>query len=268
MARRRKRHVQQGFSFRKLDKNGQARGGSHKNAGRKPVLDEAGRRRMSHQTRPSINKAHPQHVTLRVSPEVGWLRKLDAYNAIRGALRTVLVHAEYFRIVHFSLQNTHLHLLVEADDKAALTKGMRAFMISAAKRINAAISRRRRLVTRRRGVVFTDRYHVEPLSSPRQVRNALAYVLNNWRRHRIERETSIELCGGQLDPYSSALAFTGWREPLAPPGRLPPGYGPPETSPPRVWYLKAGWMRARAPSISCFEIPGPRSRDAVRIAHD
>src|SRR5205814_9644640 len=87
-----------------------------------------------------------------------------------------------FRIVHLSIQRTHLHLLVEADDKAALASGMQGFQISAAKQLNAAISRGK--PQRRRGTVFPDRYHAEIITSPRQARHSLAYVLANWRKHR------------------------------------------------------------------------------------
>jgi putative transposase len=261
MTRARKVHVQTNFAFRTPDRNGHNRGGKRKGAGRKARRDDQGRRRMAHATRPAIDKRHPQHITLRVAPELGWLRRLDVYAALRVTLRTMLAHAATFRVVHFSLQNTHLHLIVEASDKAALTLGMRAFQISAAKRINAMWSRRRQLLARRRGVVFMDRYHAEDLRSVRQVRNTLSYVLNNWRRHRVDCETSIELCAGHLDPYASGQAFPGWSERMPAPGRLPRDYESAPTSAPRTWLLSAGWTKARP--ISCFEVPGPRPRTST-----
>jgi REP-associated tyrosine transposase len=251
MARARKRHVQTSFTYRKLDKNGQHRGGPRKNAGRKPTGDFA-----SHATRPAIDKRHPQSVTLRVVPEVGWLRRLDTYAAVRHALRTVLARSNQFRIVHLSVQNTHVHLLVEANDKRSLSDGMRAFQISAAKAINTAFSRRRRLPQRRCGRVFADRYYTEDIGSVRQVRNTLSYVLNNWRRHR-DDAGAYSLFDGRLDPYASGLAFTGWREAIPELQRtLPRDYEPPEVSAPRTWLLNVGWTRAQ--SISMFETPGPR----------
>ena len=134
MARPRKRHVQTSFAYKKLDKNGQHRGGPRENAGRKPTGDFA-----SHAVRPPIDKRHPQSVTLRVVPEVGWLRRLDTYAAVRHALRAVLPRSLEFRIVHLSVQNTHVHLIVEANDKHSLANGMRAFQISAAKAINTRV---------------------------------------------------------------------------------------------------------------------------------
>ncbi|MEO6774452.1 MAG: transposase [Kofleriaceae bacterium] len=251
MARPRKRHVQTSFEYKQLDKNGQHRGGYRPNAGRKPTGDFA-----PHGSRPAIDKRHPQHVTLRVVREVGWLRRLDTYAAVRHALRTVLDRSEQFRIVHLSVQNTHVHLLVEASDKRSLSNGMRAFQISAAKAINAVVSRRRRLERRRRGSVFADRYFTEDIGSVRQLRNTLSYVLNNWRRHR-DDDGAYSLFAGRLDPYASGLAFTGWREAMPEHERtLPRGYEPPAVSPPRTWLLEVGWTRATP--ISMFETPGPR----------
>jgi putative transposase len=256
MARPRKRHVQTSFQYRKLDKNGQHRGGPRRNAGRKPTGDFA-----SHAARPAIDKRHPQHVTLRVVPEVGWLRRLDTYAAVRHALRTVLPRRDQFRVVHLSIQNTHVHLLVEATDKRNLSDGMRAFQISAAKAINAVYSRRARLTEHRRGRVFGDRYYTEDIGSVRQVRNTLSYVLNNWRRHR-DDAGAYSLFEGRLDPYASGLSFSGWREAVPEHDRwLPRDYEPLDVSEPRTWLLGVGWTRAAA--ISMFETPGPRKIQRV-----
>src|SRR5690606_20930851 len=101
---------------------------------------------------------------------VGSLRKRKMYRALRGATITT-VRREDVRIVHVSIQRSHVHLLVEADGKRALARGMQGFQISAAKLMNAEI-----VVEgiRRRGQVFADRYHVEIITSPRQARHTLA----------------------------------------------------------------------------------------------
>ena len=114
---------------------------------------------------------------------------------------------EDVRIVHLSIQRTHVHLLVEATNKTALARGMKAFQISAAKLINAAVSVRG--ARRRRGQVFTDRYHAELIESPRQARRALAYVLNNWRKHREDR--GVRQRRWLVDPFSSGISFGGWK---------------------------------------------------------
>jgi putative transposase len=78
------------------------------------------------------------------------------YKALRQAVVTTFNRTN-FRIVHLSIQGTHVHLLIEADDKDALARGMQAFQISAAKHLNAAMGGRTGM--RRRGGVFVDRYH-------------------------------------------------------------------------------------------------------------
>src|SRR6202161_591848 len=97
------------------------------------------------------------------------------------------------RIVHFSVQRTHIHLICEADDKASLARGMQSFKISAAKQLNRE--------PRRRGRVFADRYHVEILTTPMQSSHTISYVLNNWRKHGESRRTA-GLYRGRIDPFS------------------------------------------------------------------
>ncbi|MEO6775207.1 MAG: transposase, partial [Kofleriaceae bacterium] len=155
----------------------------------------------------------------------------------------------------FSVQRTHIHLLVEATDRLALAKGMQTFGISAAKHINASIIDADG--KRRRGAVFPDRYHVKILKTPRQVRNCLSYVLNNWRHHGEDKSASASTRARQLDPFSSAVTFEGWKEREARPGQRyvqPPDYVAPLVWAPRTWLLTVGWRRYGL--ISAFEIPG------------
>ncbi|HEX7836782.1 MAG TPA: transposase, partial [Kofleriaceae bacterium] len=121
--RTRKRHVQQAL-FR--------RGGKRRGAGRKPKGARAGER---HAARPEFKPYHALHVVMRVVPAVGSLRRRRMYKAMRDASITAALR-ERFRIIHISLQRTHVHMLVEADHKAALARGMQGFQISAARHIN------------------------------------------------------------------------------------------------------------------------------------
>src|SRR5204862_5826520 len=111
----------------------------------------------------------------------------------------------FFRIVHISIQNTHVHMLVEAGNKDALSRGMQGFQISAAKHINRAYSAKLKLRQRRRGSVFPDRFHEEIIRTPRQARHALSYVLNNWRKHREDRAQASR--GWNVDPFSTGALF-------------------------------------------------------------
>ncbi|HEX7836995.1 MAG TPA: transposase [Kofleriaceae bacterium] len=148
------------------------------------------------------------HVVLRAVSAVGNLRRRCVYQAIREATLTT-ARRENFRIVHLSVQRTHIHLLVEADGKRALASGMQGFQISAAGHLNIAISKGK-LGPRRRGTVFPDRYYAKIITSPRQARHALSYVMNNWRKHQEDR--GAPMSAWTIDWFSSAAMFPGWAE--------------------------------------------------------
>ncbi|MBX3155039.1 MAG: transposase [Deltaproteobacteria bacterium] len=190
------------------------------------------------------------------------LRKRHMYRALREATLTVarreLNFAEHgaFRIVHVSIQRTHVHLLVEADHKMALSRGMQSFQISAAKHINREYSAKARLPRRRRGAVFPDRFHQEIITSPRQTRHALAYVLNNWRKHREDRSADPRW---NVDPFSTGVLFDGWK-PHAEDAlmwRWRDTYDPLVVYRPRSWLLREGWRRHGL--LAFGEVPGPRT---------
>lgn len=219
-------------------------GGKRRGAGRKPAGLRAG---TSHASRPIIDGTNAMHVTLRVALEVGQLRRREIYRAIRAA-STVTARREEFRIVHLSIQHDHVHMIVEAENKKALARGMQGFQISAAKQINKALGG----AQPRRGRVFSDRYHLVVIGSPTQMRHVLAYVLCNWRKHRDDRRAP----GWLVDPYATGFAFSGWRELAAGETMWPAGtYDWIVVRQPRSWVLRDGWRRGGAP-ISAFEVPG------------
>ena len=195
------------------------------------------------------------HVTLRVVAAVGKLRRRCVYQAIREATLTT-ARREDFRIVQLSIQHDHIHLLVEADDKRALASGMQGFQISAAKHLNAAISKEKP-GPRRRGTVFPDRYHAEIITSPTQARHVLSYVMNNWRKHREDQHGPASTW--KLDWFSSAITFPGWAEygDEAFLWRGPPTFDPLVVFQPRTWLLREGWKK-KSGSISCREVPSKR----------
>ena len=86
------------------------------------------------------------------------------------------------RVVHFSVQSNHLHLICEADNKQSLARGMQGLKISLARRLNAQ--------WKRSGQVFLERYHRTDLTSPLQLRNAIRYVLQNVIRHMSARPST------------------------------------------------------------------------------
>ena len=258
VARNRKTHEQVDLPV--TDPNKPRRGGKRPRSGRPakgPRSSEPHKRRAAHDRR------HPVHVTLRVVTGLVSLRKRDIYLAVREATLTALQH-DGFRICYLSVQRNHLHVIVEAQSKRALVRGLQGFQISAAKHINAAVTAR--TGERRRGKVFADRYHSRALTSPRAVRHAICYVLNNWRRHEEDRAKIAQTW--KLDPFSNAIDFVGWKEREDSPFlyRGPKSYQQLVTWLPKTWLLREGWKRHGM--ISVFEVPGPMHKPRIRPNSD
>ena len=189
------------------------RGGKRANAGRKKS-DEL-RYDPSHAKRPDLFFKHPVHVMLRTLTSVPRLRQRDGYEAIRAALLH-FVDGASFRVVHISIQRNHLHLIVEAAHKDALTRGMQRFAIRAARALNAGFERE--------GKVFAFRYKAKQIRDASYARNVIAYVLNNWRKHHPDRRDEDM----PFDRFSSAESCTGWT--TGDPGK-PPDFGLPVSQP-------------------------------------
>ncbi len=181
---------------------------------------------------------------MRLLRSVQELRQRKMYQAIRGVMVRFLGRDD-FRIVHLSIQTNHLHLLVEAADREALSKAMQSLAINCARALNAA--------TNRRGKVFEFRYHATQIRTARQARNCLAYVLNNWRRHR-EDFANGRMMSAKLDEYSSAISFDGWAGGYR--FAIPRSHDPLPVSPPRTRLLASDWRRYGL--IDVWECPGPR----------
>jgi putative transposase len=200
-------------------------GGRRTGAGR-PKSKRSG---VPHQRQPSLASRHPVHVTLNVHSELSTLRCKKSFRAIRQAF--LAGHAkEGFRLCHFSVQDHHIHVLVEAKNRECLTRGVAALKIRMARALNR--------LHQRRGSVFADRYHAHVLKTPREVRAALCYVLNNRLRHRPVRDGDWFLM--DEDYYSSAAWFDGWRTRAA---SRTPCKRPPLVVPAKTWLLSAGWRR-------------------------
>lgn len=168
------------------------RGGSRPGAGRKPNGDEAG---VSHLRRPQFGRLFPVHVTMRMARHVYNLRSRRSFSIVG---RAIAKSAERFgmRIVRFSVQGNHVHLIVEAETTAALSRAMQGFSIRVAKGLNGMM--------KKRGRVLADRFHARPLATPTEVRRAVAYVRDNARKH--AAEFGKPLPRGYVDEYSSDAA--------------------------------------------------------------
>ncbi len=202
-------------------------GGARPGAGRKKQKDSG----VPHTTRPALSSRYPVHVTIRV---------LDGLPSLRGkaVYRVLKWHIDAgkdrfgFRVTHYTVIRNHIHLICEAKDKRALSRGMQGLKIRIAKGLNKHWDRS--------GTVFAERYHAHILRTPREVRNAIAYVLHNGRRH------GYQIIG--IDFYSSGAWFDGWKE-------VPEiiGAGPPVVVAARTWLLTVGWRKHGL--ISVHETP-------------
>jgi hypothetical protein len=198
-------------------------GGRREGAGRKPGAIRV----TPHARRPKLASRFPVHVTLRVEDALPSLRTPALCRVLERCFAAGR-EKDGFRLVHYSVQRHHLHLIVEATSAGRLTAGIRGLSIRVARRLNATLDRR--------GRVFADRYFARILRTPRQVHDTLRYVLLNAQRHDAQRGRSRE--HGWLDPCSSGLYFNGWR---GIPHELP-GHDT-TVSAPQTWLLAVGWRR-------------------------
>lgn len=128
--------------------------------------------------REEINPRTPMHINFKFSTHI---RNKACLKLLKRAILNARSHG--LRIIHFSLQSNHVHLIVEAENNKTLTRGMRSLTVTFAKGLN-------------KGRVQLERYHLHILKSLRETRNAIYYVLFNKQKH--EKGTY-----SQVDEYSS-----------------------------------------------------------------
>src|SRR5712691_4184858 len=171
--------------------------------------------KVPHRKRPALWSRHPVHATWRVLPHVWNLRSRRCFSRIAQSFS--LGRDRFgFRLVHFSVQGNHLHLVVEAEDERALARGIQGLGVRIAKALNRLMHRK--------GSVFAVHYHARILRSPTQVANALAYVLMNFLHH--FPDEARRYAEDPRDRFSSA-----WRE---------DGTDPPVVAA-QTWLLTVGW---------------------------
>lgn len=180
---------------------------------------------------------------MRVARGVWNLRSQRAFRCVTRALAAEKRQAR-LRIVHYSVQGNHLHLIAEADDPAALSLRMRGFTVRLARALN-------RMMGRPRGRVFAERYHLHVLRTRSEVRNAIRYVLLNHRKHAAQAGR----VGITVDPFSSGPWFEHWPPDVV---RVPwsMNSGPPPIAQPRSSLLGHAWRRSES-------MPGVRSSGAI-----
>ena len=183
--------------------------------GRPPNGERAG---VSHLRRDELSRHHAVHVTLRTVGSVPGMRRQRVVSAVEESFRQARIRFG-MRVVHYSIQGNHLHLLVEAEDRESLARGMQGLAIRIAKTLNRLFARA--------GKVWADRYHAHVLKTRREAANALRYVLGNFARHARGWGEGAK----RFADACSSVRFLGEAE---------AGDGAPVAAP-RTWLLRVGW---------------------------
>ena len=206
--RKRRRPRQLGLEFHTW-------GGAREGAGRKPKVP--GKSGLPHRPRLRLERRLPVHVTLRVAEQVWNLRSRRSFAVLAPALQAGMDRFGV-RLVKFSVQGNHIHLLVETGDKKTLGRAIKGLSVRIARGLNQMMGRR--------GRVFADRYHARALRTPAELRNAISTIGQNARKHAAER--GERLPQGWVDPYSSDSPTLGFVLPEA-----------------TTWLARVGWRRGK-----------------------
>lgn len=201
-----------------------ARRAARKRSAERRELLRLGLARVPHRRRPTFERTMPVHVTMRLDPDFPTLRNRPLFRLFEQAVAEA---RERFgtRLTHFSVQDSHLHLIAEAENSSALSRAMQGLKIRIAKGLNAYLNRS--------GAVFSDRFHVHVLRTPAEVRNAVNYVLKNAHKHL--RQLGYPVGDDEVDPYAAG-----------PDQRATAGVLERILAAPRTWLLTIGWRRSRS----------------------
>ena len=197
-------------------------GGARKGAGAKR---KAARQQVPHLTRGRVTRHEPLHITVRLVDDAPSLRTAKAREVFRRSVDRANKRG-VVRVVHYSVQSNHIHMIVESADRESLTSGLRGLLVSLARTLNT--------LWNRVGQLIADRYHDQVLKTPTQVRNALNYVLNNHKHHRSSQNAG-------LDAHASGAWFDGWRSSLHPDELVRAGHRVVANA--HSWLLSKGWRR-------------------------
>jgi REP element-mobilizing transposase RayT len=150
-----------------------------------------------HRRRASHHPESAMHMTVRRREGLPSFRQQRVWKLLLELLEDK--NDARFQIVEFSIQWNHIHLVVEADDRETVIRKMQGFMIAFAKRLN-------RLLGRKKGKVWADRYFARDIESSRDMHNVLSYIFSNGKKHgAIPNEERV------IDLFSTVWRFFGYR---------------------------------------------------------
>ena len=157
-------------------------GGKREGAGRKRRRSKG----VSHECRERVSSRTPLHVNFKFRISV---RNKETLKLLKRAIKNSRRHG--LKVLHYSFQKNHVHLIVEASENSTLTKGMRSLTITFAKGIN-------------QGRIQVERYHLHILKTFLEVKNAVRYVEFNEQKH------DSGICS-TVNSYSSLLCLKDWQ---------------------------------------------------------
>lgn len=226
-----------------LDLRPRPHGGARKGAGRKPRADRVGC--VDHLVREEYDGKYPVHITVRALKAPS-LRSEVIFRALKEIFATS--STDGFRLLHYSVQANHLHLICEADDGTKLARGIQRLLSRSAHAVNR--------LSGRSGKLWRDRYHRHDLKTPTAVRNAYAYVLFNIRKHALTTAIPMDVLT-EIDPCSSAAWFdpSGWKEGEAPAADDIRRAGPSIVAEPTTWMARIGWKKSKLGLLRIGEMP-------------
>lgn len=136
-------------------------GGRRPGSGRKRLHSKG----VAHRTRELVTKRTPLHINFKFKTLI---RNKHCLKLLKKAIINARSHG--LRILHFSLESNHVHLIIEALDNQTLTKGMRSLTVTFSKGVA-------------KGRIQIERYHLHILKTLKETKNAIHYVLFNHQKH-------------------------------------------------------------------------------------
>ncbi len=162
----------------KMKLNGRGWGGLREKSGRQRIRSKG----VAHSSREKVTSRTPVHVNFKYKIAI---RNKETLKLLRKSIQNARKHG--LKVLHYSFQHNHIHLILEAETNSILTKGMRSLTITFAKGVH-------------KGRIQIERYHLHVLKSLREVKHAVHYVLFNQQKH--EKGTY-----SVINDYSSVLSL-------------------------------------------------------------
>lgn len=138
-------------------------------AGRKAIHDPG----IRHTHRPVFKKPASLHLTIKIAKEKSNLKNKEVLSILKRAILNSRKMG--LRVIHFTLEYDHIHLLIEAENNHLLGKGMQSFGVTLSKAINK--------LKKTSGQVYRHRYHFRKITSARQLKNVMNYIFRNGLKH-------------------------------------------------------------------------------------